>query len=106
VAAGVAGDDFFIVDEGTAIGRGVAGEGGDYCTGWYLPQLQRVVMGGGNDEPPVRTQRHAIDTIGVAGEGAEYAAGLHLPYLQRRVERGGNGEAPTTGTTEISCCLK
>jgi hypothetical protein len=58
-----------------------ANEGAEFARRLQLPQLQRVVMGGGNDEPPLRTQRHAIDTIGVAGEGAEYAAGLHLPHL-------------------------
>jgi hypothetical protein len=72
----------------------VAFEGAHFCPCGHLPQLDRVVLGAGGEEPPVGAERHGSDIPGVAFEGAHFSSCGHLPQLDRVVIGAGGEELP------------
>jgi hypothetical protein len=74
----------------------VALEGEGFAAGAGVPDLRRVVLGGGGEAAAVGTEGHAADLPLVALEGEGFAAGAGVPDLGRAVP-GGGGEAAAVG---------
>ena len=55
-----------------------------------IPELQRVIVGTGNDARAVRAESRSIDRVGMAGEGHEAGARMRIPELQRFIVGTGN----------------
>lgn len=75
MAAGVAGDELVIGNEGTETSCGIADKRGDWCSGLHIAHLQRLVLRGGDGTPPVPDSPpgHGPGLCGLGG------CGVHAP---------------------------
>jgi hypothetical protein len=73
------------------------GEGAELLPRGHVPELDRLVVGPGGEDLPVRGEGHREDPVRMPGEGAELRPRGHVPELDRLVIGPGGEDLPVRG---------
>ena len=101
LVAGVGGrrdDNALPVGRIRSVGNVLAkiGQYGELHAAGHVPDVRRVVKGGGDDAPPVGRERGVADGSAMAGKHGERLGRVRVPDARGLVFGGGN-DAPTIG---------